>query len=407
MQVNGIGAAGLDANGRVASGELGRFVTRYVYDGLGRLIRKETPVSAVSTYMQAKDYYYDGVRRIQEVIARPQELLPELPPLGGGVQNDELPMLLDGGGLLDPNDEDPEPIPPEVQYQRWIDREYVYGPAYVDEFVCQIDRYGGVIYMVQDANYNVVALVSGGCCLSVPEGNCVQPPAGAILEQYTYEPCGGIVAEELFFDHAVNRVGFQGLFFERFDGAFTDLTITSANEGLYYARNRFYDVDRGRFNQRDVNGTALPIITAMLMNGKMPEVLMRGFDARELYRDSRNLYECLGSNPLVRVDPMGTWIFSLAFFGGATLGAAAYADTHGLQGNAAINGAMYTFVLNAAATVVVGKAEDWVAKKWATMAWEDTISGIAGGLGFFLSFEAGMHFGMIEAAIWCYETGFN
>ncbi len=38
--------------------------------------------------------------------------------------------------------------------QTWTDREYVYGPGYVDEFVCQIDRNDAVLFMLQDGNYN-------------------------------------------------------------------------------------------------------------------------------------------------------------------------------------------------------------------------------------------------------------
>ena len=83
-------------------------------------------------------------------------------------------------------------------------------------------------------------------------------PAGTVLEQYTYEPYGPVIfAENLDIDpatgksrHAVNRVGFQGLFFERYDGNYTDPTIAPGVSGLYYARNRFYRADFGRWMQR-------------------------------------------------------------------------------------------------------------------------------------------------------------
>src|SRR5207244_2699133 len=110
----------------------------------------------VMSPIQTKEFFYDGVRRIQEVITRHLNAVP--------VENDELVAVTDDG---DPGQ--PAPPPPQ-QTGTWTDREYIYGPDYVDEFVCQIDRYGAAIYMLQDANYNVVALLT---------------PAGGVLEQYT------------------------------------------------------------------------------------------------------------------------------------------------------------------------------------------------------------------------------
>jgi len=80
-------------------------------------------------------------------------------------------------------------------------REYVYGPDYVDEFVCQIasedagDLSGPTgmnipHYMLQDANYNVVALVRGRGGSAFPNG------AGTVVEQWTYSPYGEVLASE-------------------------------------------------------------------------------------------------------------------------------------------------------------------------------------------------------------------
>ena len=102
IQVNNIGSAQIDpATGRVVSGQLGDFIARYAYDGLGRLIRKQTPVSAGQTYLQTKDYYYDDSRRIQEVILRPDVNLAGL--LVSGKVNPELVALfdVDGDGVPD------------------------------------------------------------------------------------------------------------------------------------------------------------------------------------------------------------------------------------------------------------------------------------------------------------------
>jgi len=66
--------------------------------------------------------------------------------------------------------------------------------------------------MLQDANYNVVAILTD---------------TGNVVTQYTYEPYGLLVAVEHIpagVIPPVNRVGHQGLFYERFDGQYTDLT---------------------------------------------------------------------------------------------------------------------------------------------------------------------------------------
>jgi YD repeat-containing protein len=111
IQVNVVGELPPNWNGRVLGAtEIGALVCRYTYDGLGRLIFKETPVvEGANTYVQRKDFYYDGVRRIQEWIRR-----GDLGSITGEGGNDE--------GALDPNDpENPNAAPPPTQYL-WTDR---------------------------------------------------------------------------------------------------------------------------------------------------------------------------------------------------------------------------------------------------------------------------------------------
>jgi len=87
---------------------LGALVCRYAYDAVGRLMWKRTPTNEGLTALQRKDYYYDGVRRIQENITRPTLLMPDGGGGGGGTPqelelpsgpgNDELPVPVSGGG---------------------------------------------------------------------------------------------------------------------------------------------------------------------------------------------------------------------------------------------------------------------------------------------------------------------
>jgi hypothetical protein len=62
---------------RISHNQIGALVCRYTYDGLGRLIVKETPVQVGESYLQRKDFYYDGVRHIQEHIYRPDLIEPK------------------------------------------------------------------------------------------------------------------------------------------------------------------------------------------------------------------------------------------------------------------------------------------------------------------------------------------
>jgi hypothetical protein len=93
LQVNQPGDAAFGADGRLVAGGLGELICRYVYDGVGRLIQKQTPINVGETNLQTKDFYYDGVRRIQESITRPLEKLASYAPgtfaTSGPAENDE------------------------------------------------------------------------------------------------------------------------------------------------------------------------------------------------------------------------------------------------------------------------------------------------------------------------------
>lgn len=137
-------------------------------------------------------------------------------------------------------------LPPTAPYL--LEQDYVYGPDYVDEFVAQIDNAGATLYMLQDAEFNVVALTD---------------TAGAVLAQYSYEPYGNVLnADELAAAPPISRVGHQGLFFDRFNSLLEDPPPLDRDaNGLYHARNRSCNPLLGRFMQRDPNETGQLVIT--------------------------------------------------------------------------------------------------------------------------------------------------
>lgn len=111
----------------VNPGTPGPWVSLFSYDGLGRLVRKLSPFPGAPGEWRTEHYYYDGVRRIQEVLTDP---LISVDPLS----------LEEEAAVGGP------------QYLTWTDREYVHSPGYVDEVVCQIDRNSAVMYTLADGN---------------------------------------------------------------------------------------------------------------------------------------------------------------------------------------------------------------------------------------------------------------
>ena len=205
------------------------------------------------TILDRESYYYDGVRRVQEVL-RPGDM-----------------------------------------WQPSTMREYVYGPGYVDELLCQIDEAGNYVYYLQDANYNVVALLDA---------------AGDVAVQYVWSPYGELVTADvmptpLLPAPPANAAGHQGLFFERLDGATGDPALEPGVFGLFYNRNRWYSPRYGRYTSRDPNETALPILTALAMNGNTLDILFSAMNAVGHYGDGMNLYAYLGGNPVNARDALG------------------------------------------------------------------------------------------------------
>ena len=98
----------------------------------GRLIRKYVPLN--TTDFQTEDHYYDGVRRIQTIGYRFED--PNGPGFGTGGGT-----FGEGEGGLQAIELEPIPLPPVET--AWTQRQYVYGPGYVDEFVAEVMRRPG------------------------------------------------------------------------------------------------------------------------------------------------------------------------------------------------------------------------------------------------------------------------
>jgi len=351
LEVYEPGTAVLDDYGVVSNGELGDRVAAYSYDGVGRLIRIERTQDEEPVVI---DLYYDGVRRIQEVLTTDEGEGGQMAMAGGGGGTDILSVALvtpgpedfgtpaagsdpgtlelaeatppppnPPGGEVDPEADDaairldatstavsltpsegstasggPEPLGGGGAQQMSgmsgqtviAEREYIWGPDYVDECIVQLDENNTPYYVIQDANYNVVALLDS---------------TGLPVVQYTYEPYGALQLAESFAQHPVNRLGHQGLFFERYDAGPYDPALVPGGKGLYYARNRFYDPVTGRWTTRDPNATGTVVAAALAMNGASLDAYADEADIPTQYGDGLSLYQYVGANPVDNRDPVG------------------------------------------------------------------------------------------------------
>jgi predicted GIY-YIG superfamily endonuclease len=73
---------------------------------------------------------------------------------------------------------------------------------------------------------------------------------------------------------------------------------------IYHNRNRIYIPTYGRFSQRDPNQTAMQLIAGS-HSGRGVGAVSLAFSFEGWYGDGHNLYQYLGSNPLLRYDPLG------------------------------------------------------------------------------------------------------
>ena len=294
-------ASSFDANGVLLSGQsTGPWRMRLVYDAYGRLVRKQTPVVVGQDQIRQEDYRYDGVRRIHEFVTR-EYTLALLPANLNGNQN---------FGIEEPSTL--ETFLPFVELDLvtayssyWTQREYVWGPDYVDELAWIVGNGGNAQYPLLDASDTVVALTRGwtGGGLNV----------GDVIEQYVWSPYGECLHKETFGPTTsnTNPVGHQGLFYLRFDGLNTDAPIVPSDiiagtgSGVWYNRNRMYDPANGRFTSKDVNSTGVPTLNSMAFHGEGISPGVEGFEGQSLYGDGMSLFAYLGINPLKRHDATG------------------------------------------------------------------------------------------------------
>jgi YD repeat-containing protein len=343
IEVRRVGSLAFDADGKPSGGVAGARIIHYTYDGLGRLIRAQRPMPddvnpLAPTRFRTERYFYDGVRRVQEVVTE------DLPVI---VIGDPIPMQGEAEATGEPLPDGPGGEPPggpPVATLPWTGREYVYAPpsaagmgpghgggsSAVDDFIAQVDNAEAWVFMIQDVHGDVVALAS---------------ETGAILARYAYDGFGRILLSEhdaagtgphgtQSIKPTANRVGHKGLFFDRYDtphawvpgsgidglpptlAAPTTGSVGQAGswasggvKGLYYNRNRHFSPNLGRFVQRDPNATGLVLAAVPAMHGQQVMTGLQPFDAEFHYIDGPNTHTAYDGGPTLYSNPMG--LFSL------------------------------------------------------------------------------------------------
>ena len=285
---------------------MGPMLKHFVYDGFGRLIRTTSPApepDSAPSMVRAVNYYYDGARRVQEILSEDVASIaasqssgdPQLEALASSStpepapDGSNAPLALQMGQL--------NPVP----YSRNIHREYVWGPGDngFDEILLQTDELDHEHWCLQDAGGDLVALVK------------VTANQPAVVRQWTYDAYGAILTAEHLGASLESHIGHKGLFADRLDvgvGAATDpespRLIPHAHT-VYQNRNRAYTPSLGRFLQPDPNQTAMTLLSVTASNARGFGPIALAFSMEGLYGNGLNLYQYLGSNPWTRSDPLG------------------------------------------------------------------------------------------------------
>ena len=322
-----------DANGNLTRDETGR---QFVYDAWNRLVAVK---DAGGTTL--KSYTYDGLhRRVQETAS--------------GTTTDL--YYSDAWQVLE------ERVGGQTMVQ------YVWSPVYVDALILRDRDTNGDgtlderLWVVQDANYNVTALVDN---------------SGNVVERYLYDPFGRVTVVDGGWVERSEGTAFAWHYLHQ-GGRYDDVS------GLYHFRFRDYSPTLGRWTSLD------PL----------------RYDAEDV-----NLYRALGNNTLIRFDPYGLeWSWGGAIGGmfsggivGAGVGATVGAPFFGIG---ALPGAIAGGAVGAIGGFIAGGALTEPAYTAITgnpdpqlSFWEEF------GMGFVIGIPVGVVAGIVGPAGWSLYTG--
>lgn len=302
-----------DANGvflpSCPTNRVGPLLKQFNHDGLGRLIRTSTPMSAAAfgegynfsgnpTATRSERFFYDGLRRVQELVTNPV------------LMNEEGDVVSLAGEVTQNG---------QSNSNQYVRAEYIWGPgdaqnAGVYELFAQYDSNSKPWYVLQDAQGDIIAI------LEKPSGST---PA-KVVQQWNYSPYGQVISTERFATSTGEPVptvvfGHKGLAVDRldtpsssWDSAGASLLDTRRLESgarlLAYANNRTLDVSRGRWLQQDPNASGLPVNAAILFHGIAPATPVVSIELAGRMRDGLALGNYCRNGPISASDLSGLMI---------------------------------------------------------------------------------------------------
>jgi hypothetical protein len=314
---------------------IGVLVKHFTYDGVGRLIRTQSPYpspdyTASTGDIRSERFYYDGSRRIQEVVLDPTEsfamaLMSGDPELAG----DALDAITSQEESLDAGQVDlsvgsiafeagqlegsPQPLnvggigsvpqQPLIEPHR-LEREYIWGPgdsfAGVDELITLFGRDREPWLVLQDASGDVAALIG-------KQSNAQQGLA-LVAAQWTWDAYGNVLSADHLFNHPFVSVGHKGLFVERLDVGVADASVPGSQladtprltpfaHHIYHNRNRSYHPGLGRFLQVDRNASES---TRSVRSCGKRRLAPSALHATRVFVERREVFREPTSDPLAR-----------------------------------------------------------------------------------------------------------
>jgi YD repeat-containing protein len=320
--------------------EAGPMVRNLAYDAIGRLVRTQRPITDTEGQLRIERYYYDGVRRIQEVYSDPivgiggdpeflgedVQLMQQI-LLERGVDPEGSSALLDLMQLeTDPEEEPHSPV--------FLDREYVWGPggsAPLDELIAQFDRAHDVVYAIHDIGGDLVSVI-----------NRNSSGKGRVCAQYTYDPYGAVLTADHPVQHAYLRIGHKGLFYDGWNEPLTNSILLEERQvlrpnnadGVYHVRNRAFNPALGIWMQEDPNSSGEVLLDDIAFHGSRFLPYVPNPDLRARLAQSLSLFEYVGGNPPARIDPFGLAEYTL----GGVIKAGGWGAAIGGTSNAVVTG---------------------------------------------------------------------